>query len=121
MNTLSLEKLTIYLVKKKSISATIILSIFALPFALIYTRGILGWLFSIGLLIISIIPISLISVAFGGIWWYDVPFLIGYGIVGIWYFIFAITDASRVNDNLLHELRFKTTMTLFNTIGEDND
>ena len=106
MNTLTNRKLMQYILLKKSTGTSVILSIFMLPFALIYTRGIFGWLISICILMLTIIPTSMIAVLFGARYFYEPEFIVGYIVASILYFLFTITDASRVNEKILHELRY---------------
>ena len=101
------DKQLILTLEKKSDVIQILLSVFLLPFALLYSRGIVGWMKSIILTAFSgacwligmviFIPRDQGGVAAGA-------GVTGIIIVSVVYFIYAITDASRVNKQLLKKL-----------------
>lgn len=97
MTTLTEQQQLYYITHKKSVPLTVILSIFLLPFAFLYTRGFFGWLGSVILLSIIFGFLQLLikdTITLGG--W-------SLGACTV-YLIVALTDAGRVNNKLMATL-----------------
>jgi len=105
MNNLTPSQELFYLNNRKSNLITIILSIFLLPVALIYTRGILRWLASLIVLFISTLVLCLLLILITN----DISYtetIIHFVCLCTYllYMLFAITDARRVNITLRKQL-----------------
>jgi hypothetical protein len=105
MNNLTREQELYYLTNRKSNLIAFLLSLFLLPVALIYTRGILGWLASLIFLFISTLVLCLLLIITTN----DISYtetIIHFVCLCTYllYMLFAITDARRVNINLIKQL-----------------
>jgi len=105
MNNLTREQELYYLTHRKSNLITIILSIFLLPIAPIYTRGFGDWLWSLVWLFAFVVTITGFLLLGAN----DVNFteiIVNFVAVVSYlvYFLFTVTDARRVNINLRKEL-----------------